>query len=59
VEEFRSHYLTYRPSGMLRSRAPVVEVTGAPPTDFDWRDKNAVTAVKDQGAGLWGKDGVV
>ena len=52
-EEFRNQYLGYRPDlkneneiEYPQAKIPDVEI----PTEFDWRTKNAVTEVKNQGA---------
>jgi len=48
--EFKKFYLTAKPQkhqGPI-NLAPKIKHARAPPTRFDWRDKNAVTPVKDQ-----------
>eukprot|EP00164_Ancoracysta_twista_P000916 GFYU01001203.1.p2 GENE.GFYU01001203.1~~GFYU01001203.1.p2 ORF type:complete len:452 (-),score=180.96 GFYU01001203.1:195-1550(-) len=49
--EFKQTYLGYKPSGADRMSIPVTEASNvdAAPSAFDWRSKNAVTPVKDQG----------
>jgi len=49
--EFSAMYLNYKPSTTATTVKPQVQTVqdGAAPTSFDWRDKDAVTAVKNQG----------
>jgi cathepsin F len=47
-EEFRAGYLNYKPRGPMLN-VKTVTPTGSAPSSFDWRDRGAVTAVKDQG----------
>ncbi|XP_033218564.1 uncharacterized protein LOC117173989 [Belonocnema kinseyi] len=53
TEEFRSNYLGLRPELKSENEIPfpMAEIPDVSlPTEFDWRKKNAVTGVKDQGS---------
>jgi len=51
TEEFSSMYLNYKPAEDRDTWnvADSTQFTAAPPSTFDWRTKNAVSPVKDQG----------
>ncbi|XP_013794403.1 cathepsin L-like [Limulus polyphemus] len=53
VEEFKKHYLGFRPDLAHKDATPPmvkVSVVDPLPKSFDWRQKNAVTEVKNQGS---------
>jgi len=47
--EFKSKYFGYKPSTRAHGSGELHEITEAAPTAVDWRTKNVVTAVKNQG----------